>query len=246
VEALLRWNDPEQGLVLPHGFLPLLESSGLINAVGAWVLQRAVEDGIRWQALGFDPVRIAVNISAQQLRRRAFTDLCRDLLDRWRVRVPGFGVDLEVTEAAFLQDLEGSARKLRELKAAGVRVSLDDFGIGYSSLGMLSKLPVDLIKIDRSLIRTLPHDRASHALVASIMGLASAFNLVTVAEGVESREQLEMLETLKCHQWQGHHFSEPLTAEDLEGLFRAGGRYTGGGGSLDSTSTHTRRALSEP
>jgi EAL domain-containing protein (putative c-di-GMP-specific phosphodiesterase class I) len=137
------------------------------------------------------------------------------------VRVPGYGIDLEITENAFLQDVEGITRKLSELRTAGVRVALDDFGIGYSSLGMLSKLPVDLIKIDRSLIRGLPHDRASHALVASIMGLASAFNLVTVAEGVESPEQLFVLERLKCHQWQGYLGGMPMTVTEVEQLLRS-------------------------
>jgi diguanylate cyclase (GGDEF)-like protein/PAS domain S-box-containing protein len=218
VEALLRWNDPEQGVVAPQQFLPLLESSGLINPVGHWVLQRAIEDSIRWQALGLGPVRIAVNVSAQQMRRRAFAEYCHDLLERWRVRVPGYGIDLELTESVFLQDVEGTTRKLSELRSAGIRVALDDFGIGYSSLGMLSKLPVDLIKIDRSLIGGLPHDPASRALVASIMGLASAFSLITVAEGVEKPEQLELLEELECQQWQGYLFAMPLTVVELEEL----------------------------
>jgi diguanylate cyclase (GGDEF)-like protein/PAS domain S-box-containing protein len=222
VEALLRWNDPEAGLVSPERFLPVLESSGLINTVGQWVLQRAIEDGIRWQTLGIGPVRIAVNVSALQLRRRAFVDHCVEQLGRWRVRVEGYGIDLEVTEAALLQDVEGTSRKLRELRAVGVRVALDDFGIGYSSLGLLSRLPVDLIKIDRSFIAGLPHDAASRALVTSIVGLASAFGLITVAEGVEKPEQLEMLAGLKCDQWQGYLYSPPLAIGEIEHLLKNG------------------------
>jgi len=186
------------------------------------VLQRAIEDGIRWQALGIGPVRIAVNVSALQIRRRAFVDYCVEQLSRWRVRVEGYGIDLEVTETALLQDVEGTSRKLRDLRAAGMRIALDDFGIGYSSLGLLSRLPVDLIKIDRSFIRGLPHDHSSRTLVTSIMGLASAFGLVTVAEGVEQPEQLQMLANLRCDQWQGYLFSPPVAVSEIERLLKAG------------------------
>ena len=220
VEALLRWNDPEQGLLAPAQFMPVLESTGLINVVGNWVLQRAVEDGIRWQALGIGPVRIAVNISALQIRRRAFVEHCLQQLDRWRIRVAGYGIDLEVTEAALLQDVDGASRKLSELRTEGVRIALDDFGIGYSSLGLLSRLPVDLIKIDRSFIRGLPHDVPSRTLVASIIGLASAFGLITVAEGVEHPSQLALLASLSCHQWQGYLYSAPVPVSQIEQLLR--------------------------
>jgi diguanylate cyclase (GGDEF)-like protein/PAS domain S-box-containing protein len=229
VEALLRWNDPEQGVVAPERFLPVLESSGLINPVGNWVLQRAIEDGIRWQALGIGPVRIAVNVSALQIRRRAFVDYCLEQLSRWRVRVGGYGIDLEVSEAALLQDVGGTSSKLSDLRAAGVRVALDNFGIGYSSLGLLSRLPVDLIKIDRSLIQGLPHDRVSGSLVTSIMGLASAFGLVTVAVGVSQPDQLKMLANLKCDEWQGYLCSPPVAIGEIERILQAG--MTGVGGS---------------
>jgi EAL domain-containing protein (putative c-di-GMP-specific phosphodiesterase class I) len=134
----------------------------------------------------------------------------------------GYGIDLEVTEAALLQDVEGMSRKLRELRAAGIHIALDDFGIGYASLGLLSKLPVDLIKIDRSFIRGLPRDPPSRALVTSIIGFAAALGLTTVAEGVEAPEQLEMLAQLKCNQWQGYLFSPPVAVGQLEPLLTNG------------------------
>jgi PAS domain S-box-containing protein/diguanylate cyclase (GGDEF)-like protein len=216
VEALLRWMDPEQGLVHPAQFLPVLESSGMIVAVGEWVLQKAVEDCVRWRATGLGPVRIAVNVSVQQIRRRVFVD--HFLAAAHRCAGDGYGLDLEITETGLLLDVEGAGRKLRELRSAGMRIAIDDFGTGYSSLGLLSQLPVDLLKIDRSFISGLPNDSASVTLVSSIIGLASAFNLTTVAEGVETDEQLELLRRLRCDQSQGYLHSRPVGGKDIEKL----------------------------
>ena len=220
VEALLRWRDPERGLLAPAQFLPALEASGLIDTVGHWVLQRAIEDGIRWQALGIGPVRIAVNVAALQIRRRAFVQQCLQLLDRWRIRVQGYGIDLEITEATILKNIDGATEKLRELRAAGVRIALDDFGSGYSSLGLLSKLPLDLIKIDRSVIAGVSESPASRALVAGIVGVASSLGLITVAEGVETGAQLSALRYLSCDQWQGYLHGRPVSAAELEPLLK--------------------------
>jgi diguanylate cyclase (GGDEF)-like protein len=197
VEALLRWNDPERGVLLPAQFLPALEASGLIDHVGLWVLQRAIDDGIRWQALGLPAVRIAVNVAPLQVRRRAFVKQCLELLDRWRVR-QGYGIDIEVTESAILRNVAGVSAKLAELRAAGVRVTLDDFGSGYCSLGLLAKLPLDMIKIDREVIARLTSDSQARALVTSIIGFASSLGLMTVAEGVERADQLAALRELDC------------------------------------------------
>jgi len=215
-EALLRWNDPQAGLVYPGRFLSVLESSGMIVAVGEWALQRAAEDCRRWSRAGLSPLRIAVNVSTQQIRRRAFVEQCLTAASICTGR--GHGLDLEITETGLLHDVEGAGRKLRELRAAGMRVAIDDFGTGYSSLGMLSKLPVDLLKIDRTFISGLPTDSASVTLVSSIVGLASAFNLIAVAEGVETPGQLEVLRRLKCDQSQGFLHSKPVPAEEFERL----------------------------
>lgn len=214
VEALLRWNDPQAGLTLPARFLPVLESSGLIVAVGDWVLRQATEDCRRWTRMGLGPLRIAVNVSAQQIRRRTFVENC--LVAASACNTGGYGLDLEITETGLLHDVEGASRKLRELRTAGMRVAIDDFGTGYSSLGLLSKLPVDLLKIDRTFISGLPEDPASGTLVSSIIGLASAFNLITIAEGVETEEQLELLRKLKCNHSQGFLHARPVPAEQLE------------------------------
>lgn len=214
VEALLRWNDPQSGLILPGRFLAVLESSGMIVAVGDWVLRKAAEDCQRWSRAGLGPIRIAVNVSAQQIRRRTFVDHC--LAAASACTIGGCGMDLEITETGLLHDVEGASRKLRELRSAGMRVAIDDFGTGYSSLGLLSKLPVDLLKIDRTFISGLPEDPASGTLVSSIIGLASAFNLIAVAEGVETQEQLELLRKLRCNHSQGFLHSRPIPAEQLE------------------------------
>jgi len=216
VEALLRWNDPVNGLTLPGGFLQVLESSGLIVPVGDWVLRQAAMDCLRWQRSGVGPVRIAVNVSALQIRRRAFVETV--LANAASCAAEGYGLDLEITETSLLQDLEGTNRKLREVRSAGIRVAIDDFGTGYSSLGLLSKLPVDLLKIDRSFISGLPTDRASVTLVSSIIGLASAFNLTAVAEGVEKKPQLEILRQLRCDQSQGYLHSRPVPAKELDNV----------------------------
>jgi diguanylate cyclase (GGDEF)-like protein len=214
VEALLRWQDPDDGLMHPALFLPVLESSGMIVPVGEWALHEAVKDCRRWQALGLGPVRVAVNVSVQQIRRRTFVD--HVLAATADCEKHGIGVDLEITETGLLHDMEGASRKLRELRAAGMRIAIDDFGTGYSSLGLLSKLPVDILKIDRSFISGLPSDRASVTLVSSIVGLASAFNLAVVAEGVETLGQLELLRRLRCDYSQGYLHSRPVPAAELE------------------------------
>jgi diguanylate cyclase (GGDEF)-like protein len=218
VEALLRWQDPERGLVLPGRFLSVLESSGMIVSVGEWVLRQAAEDCLRWCRTGVGPVRVAVNVSAQQVRRRTFVE--QVLAAAQPCLGERCGIDLEITETGLLHDVEGASRKLRELRAAGVRVALDDFGTGYSSLGLLSKLPVDLVKIDRSFITGLPEDKASVTLVSSVIGLASAFGLKVVAEGVETEGQLGMLRDMGCDQSQGYLHSRPLPSEQLESLLR--------------------------
>jgi diguanylate cyclase (GGDEF)-like protein len=218
-EALLRWQDPERGLVYPAQFLAVLESSGMIVAVGEWVLRRAAQDCERWRRAGLGPLRLAVNVSAQQIRRRSFVE--HVLAAAQPCTGEGYGIDLEITESGLLHDVEGASRRLRELRLAGLRVALDDFGTGYSSLGLLSKLPVDLVKIDRSFIAGLPGDRASVTLVSSVIGLASAFELKVVAEGVETLGQLETLREFGCDQSQGYFHSRPVPLEEFEKLVRA-------------------------
>ena len=215
-EALLRWHDPESGIVTPGTFLPLLESAGLMPAVDAWVVEQAVADCRQWHRRGLLPIRVAVNLSPAGLRRR---NIARQVLDcigdfagneHW-------GIDIELTEAAFTGDSAAFVHTLRLLRGTGIRIAIDDFGTGYSSLGRLSNLPIDTLKIDRSFIQCLPSDRKSCTLVTTIIGLARAFDLTTVAEGVEDRAQLEYLTRQGCDESQGYLHSRPVPASEFEG-----------------------------
>jgi diguanylate cyclase (GGDEF)-like protein/PAS domain S-box-containing protein len=215
VEALLRWNHPEDGVVAPGRFLAVLESTGLILSVGDWALNRAVEDCERWFRMGLPPMRIAVNVSAVQVRQSSFVANVLRHFQRLQA-CTGFGLDLEITESMLLQDLEGTSRKLRELRTAGVRIALDDFGTGYSALGLLPKLPVDLLKIDKSFVGGLPDNAASVVLVDTVLRLASAFELITVVEGIETAPQLQAVRAMRCDLWQGYLHSKPMPTSALE------------------------------
>jgi diguanylate cyclase (GGDEF)-like protein len=219
-EALLRWHDPDNGLIAPGTFLPVLESAGLMPAIDAWVLRQAASDAREWRRTGLPPVRVAVNISPPDLRRR---NSAREILDAIGDLTgdPDWGVDIEVTEGALVGDSSACVHSLRLLRAAGVRIALDDFGTGFSSLGRLSELPIDTLKIDRLFTSRLPDDRRSCTLVTTIIGLAHAFDMTTVAEGVETQGQLEYLKLHGCDESQGYFHSKPVPKKDFERLLVA-------------------------
>lgn len=211
VEALMRWHDPESGMVSPGAFIPVLEESGLIVDVGRWALEQAVADGQRWQEQSGVIIPIAVNVSNLQLRRKDFVDEVLAVVDS----AGSVQLDVEITESALMEDLAGATRTLARLKEAGVSIAIDDFGTGYSSLRQLSKLPVDTLKIDRSFISGLSSDPADMTIVSMIIALARAFDLTAVAEGVETEEQLKLLRLLKCHQLQGYLIAKPMPPEEF-------------------------------
>ena len=213
LEALLRWQDTEDGLVAPSLFVPLLERSGAIVDVGEWVLLQAVRDIRRWNAAGLAGVRVAVNVSPLQLRRRDFAD--RVLATIATSDKQPCCVDIEITESMLMQDLELSIRKLSQLREAGIGIAIDDFGTGYSSLRLLARLPVDTLKVDRSFIQSIADTPNVATLVSTIVSLARAFNMRTVAEGVETAEQLEILRAMKCDEAQGYLFGRPTPASDV-------------------------------
>jgi len=220
-EALLRWQDPEEGLISPAEFLPLLESGGLMGATSAWVLRQAAADCRDWRRRGLPPVRVAVNMSPPELRRR---NIARHILDAVGdlAGVSAWGIDIEITEGALAGDYSSCVHALRLLRAAGLGVAIDDFGTGFSSLGRLSELPIDTLKIDRTFTSRLPGDRRSCTLVATVIGLARAFGLTTVAEGVETHAQLEHLVREGCDESQGFLHSRPLPKAEFESwLLRA-------------------------
>jgi EAL domain-containing protein (putative c-di-GMP-specific phosphodiesterase class I) len=216
LEALLRWRDSEDGLVAPSQFIPLLEQSGAIVDVGEWVFVQAVRDLRIWKASGLATGRVAVNVSPLQLRRRDF--VARVLAAVAPVGAERTALDIEITESMLMHDLELSIRKLAQLREAGLGVAIDDFGTGYSSLRLLAKLPVDTLKIDRSFVQGIAETPNVATLVSTVVSLARAFDMKTVAEGVETAEQLQKLRLVKCDQAQGYLFSRPLPAADVPAM----------------------------
>jgi diguanylate cyclase (GGDEF)-like protein len=218
VEALLRWRDPERGLISPGVFLPALEHTGLIGSVGEWVLSQAVRDCARWLSIGLPKIRVAVNVSATELSRKDFGGY---FLDTVRLARTSPGIDIEITESALLEDPGNLRQTLRTLRGEGVRVAIDDFGMAHSSLTRLSEFPVDSLKIDRSFISRLSDQPQSQVVVSTIIALARAYGLRTVAEGVETIQQLEILDALGCEQSQGYLHSPAVPSEELEPLVAA-------------------------
>jgi EAL domain-containing protein (putative c-di-GMP-specific phosphodiesterase class I) len=216
LEALLRWQDSEEGLVPPSKFIPMLEHSGAIVDVGEWVFLQALRDIRKWAAGGLPTIRVAVNVSPLQLRRRDFVD--RVLAGIAPAGARSAGLDIEITESMLMHDLELSIRKLAQLREAGLGVAIDDFGTGYSSLRLLAKLPVDTLKIDRSFVQGIADTPNVATLVSTVVALARAFNMKTVAEGVETPEQLHKLRAVKCDQAQGYFFSRPVPAADVPAM----------------------------
>jgi diguanylate cyclase (GGDEF)-like protein/PAS domain S-box-containing protein len=213
VEALIRWQDPESGLIAPMRFIPLLESTGMIIEVGQWVLEQAARDCRRWLASGITPLRVAVNVSPVQLKRRDFVACTISAVKSWATEHAG--LDIEITESSLMQDVDASTRKLDELRHTGMRVAIDDFGTGYSSLRRLARLPIDTLKIDRSFIQSIAEHAQSLAIVETIVALARSCGMSTVAEGVETAEQMRLLGAMRCDQVQGYLFSKPVPAEQL-------------------------------
>jgi PAS domain S-box-containing protein/diguanylate cyclase (GGDEF)-like protein len=219
-EALLRWQDPDRGLVLPDQFIGLLEQSGQIAEVGQWVFEQVARDALRLQRAGIDNLRMAVNISPLQLRRADFVErIVETVVER---DSGDTGLEIEITESMLMEDLEASIEKLVRLRTAGVRVSIDDFGTGYSSLALLARLPIDCLKIDRSFISRVAEDPASMTVVSTIIGLARSFRLSAVAEGVETAEQLKLLRLMKCDLAQGYLFGRPMPIDELQAQIAGG------------------------
>jgi EAL domain-containing protein (putative c-di-GMP-specific phosphodiesterase class I) len=211
-EALLRWTHPVLGRIGPDEFIPLAERAGLIGVLTRWVVDRAFADMAAWRALGMD-VGVAINLSAIDL---ADPELPAVVLERLRYHgVPPTQVIVEVTESAVLADLDRAIASLNLLRADGLRVSVDEFGTGQSSLGQLKHLPVDELKIDKSFVLQLAPGSEDERIVQSIVQLGHALGLKVVAEGVESETGLDVLERLRCDVAQGYHFSRPLPVEAL-------------------------------
>jgi diguanylate cyclase (GGDEF)-like protein len=213
LEALMRWKGPDGGLVSPVKFVPILEQTGMIFEAGQQMLATAAAVYRKWQRAGLNAPRIAVNVSAVQLRSRTFVE---DVLKA--LGGDGAGVDLEVTESLLMSDVDESIGKLRALRDAGLRIALDDFGTGYSSLAYLSRLPLDALKIDRSFVNGMTEHADGTSIITAIISLAQALRLKVIAEGVETEQQAHLLRLLRCDQAQGYLFSPPVSAEKVETL----------------------------
>jgi PAS domain S-box-containing protein/diguanylate cyclase (GGDEF)-like protein len=215
VEALMRWNDPETGLVPPFKFIPILEETGLIVPVGAWALRQAARDHARWLELGLDAPRIAVNVSVVQLRKKDFVEVVeRSVAGDAR----SGGVDIEITESVVMRDPDDCMRKLGAIRELGMGISMDDFGTGYSSLASLAKLPITEVKIDRSFVNTMITEPTAMSLVSTIISMAHTLELKVVAEGVELEDQARYLGLLRCDELQGYLFGKPVPFEAMTAM----------------------------
>ncbi|WP_434673623.1 EAL domain-containing protein [Pseudomonas sp. R1-15] len=208
VEALVRWNRPDQGLVFPSDFIPVAEDSGLIVPLSQWVLQEACQQACRWQAEGMRPLYLSVNVSAIDFRQRGFVEgIARTLKE---TGLDPTQLELEITESVLMQNIDTTVATLKAIKQLGVRLAIDDFGTGYSSLSYLQKFPVDVLKIDQSFVGDLSIDSNDAKLVSTIISLGKSLNLHIIAEGVETREQLAFLKAHQCEEAQGYYFSKAV------------------------------------
>jgi diguanylate cyclase (GGDEF)-like protein len=217
VEALVRWQHPTLGLIPPAEFIPLAEDTGLIVPIGEWVLRTACLQGRRWQDEGFAPIQIAVNISARQFHDQDLAQTVIRILEETDFS-PKY-LDLELTESSIMQDAAFAAGMLSRLKSMGINISIDDFGIGFSSLASIKRLPIDALKIDKSFVMEATTDPDDAQLVMAIIMLAHNLRLKVIAEGVETEDQLRFLQLLRCDEIQGYFFSKPLPAETLVSIF---------------------------
>lgn len=215
-EALLRWESPEIGTVSPDEFIPIAEESGLIVAIGHWVLKTACRDAAHWTKLIADPVQVGVNLSALQFRQGDLIGSVENALGS--SGLPADLLDLELTESMLVENPEETIESLKKLKDLGMSVSIDDFGTGYSSLSYLTRFPLDSLKVDRAFVANLPDDRDAVAIVRAIISMAKNLGLKIIAEGVETENQVGFLHALGCHVGQGYLFSKPIPAEDFKKL----------------------------
>ncbi|MBQ8902906.1 MAG: GGDEF domain-containing protein [Oscillospiraceae bacterium] len=213
-EALMRWNHPHNGLISPEAFIAIAEECGIITQIDEWGLMQACRQGRQWQEKGFRKIRISVNMSQDQLFKTDVVSSIRKALDE-----TGFDpsqLEVELTETMAMQDIDRTIEILGEIRAMGVFVSMDDFGTGYSSLSALKLLPVDILKIDRSLICDICISSTSYNIIKAIVEMGKALGLEVLAEGIETEEQSEILRSLGCHIAQGYFYSKPLSAQDME------------------------------
>jgi EAL domain-containing protein (putative c-di-GMP-specific phosphodiesterase class I) len=220
VEALIRWIDAQNNVILPGKFISLAEETGLIIPIGEWILDTACRQNVEWQKAGFAPMYVSVNISSLQFRQPSFIGTVNKVLQDTGLD-PKY-LELELTESILMEATESAIQTLNELKSMGVRISIDDFGTGYSSLSYLKRFPIDTLKIDRSFVRDVTSDPDDKAIINAIIALARTLNLKVIAEGVETIQQLVCLHEQGSDGMQGYLFSPPLPKESLTQLLQEG------------------------
>ncbi|WJH34656.1 EAL domain-containing protein [Paenibacillus sp. CC-CFT747] len=220
VEALIRWNCAELGLISPAQFIPVAEQTGLIRSIGHWVLEEACREAKRWEACGGGHVEISVNVSAGQFMQPDFVSRVRSILSSTGLAPQR--LCLEITESMVVHNLQATLTMLQELAGLGIRIAMDDFGTGYSSLSVIKQLPISTIKIDRSFMGDLTKEDADRSIVPAIISMSTTLGKKVVAEGVETSEQLQLLKRMGCDTAQGYYFSRPLTASALIRYFQYG------------------------
>jgi len=213
-EALLRWNSPILGFLLPIDFISLAEENGMINQFGEWALRSACRQHRSWSEKGLGNLAISVNLSSLQINQSMFITMVANVIQEYEVN-PKY-ITFEITESMIMADTENMLTKLRELKNLGIKLSVDDFGTGYSSLRYLNRFPLDALKIDRSFVKDLPKSTDASAIVNAILALAKALKLITIAEGVETSQQLAFLRNTTCNAVQGYYFAKPLSVADFQ------------------------------
>jgi diguanylate cyclase (GGDEF)-like protein/PAS domain S-box-containing protein len=224
IEALIRWQQPDRGLVPPAQFVPVAEDCGLILQIGRWVMREACRQARAWQNAGLPPLPIAVNVSAVEFRAEGFVEGVRAIL--LETGLEAQYLELELTEGVLMEDAESTAAVLHELKTMGVHLAVDDFGTGYSSLSYLRRFPIDFLKIDQSFVQQITSDPDDSTLVSAIINMAKGLKHLVVAEGIETKEQRAYLQTQHCAEGQGYLFSRPLAATQFAHLLQMGIRET--------------------
>ncbi len=239
-EALIRWRHPERGLLLPADFILIAEECGLLDSIGEWVLREACRQAKLWRQHTDRPLRVAVNLSPSQFRLGGLLEMIRSALKAADLE-PRF-LEVELTETAVMSNAEESIQILESLSRLGVVVSVDDFGTGYSSMSYLRRFPIDKLKIDRTFVKEMTSRPEDASIVRAMISLAHSLNLKVVAEGVETADQLALLQQLGCDQYQGFHFSAALPPREFERLIRSGAQ-AAGPADIDPTATQSRLAL---
>ena len=217
VEALIRWQHPEMGILSPAKFIPLAEETGLIVPLGEWIMRTACMQSAAWKRQGLPPLHMAVNLSSRQFNQHDLIDMIARIIRETGVD-PAF-LELELTESVIMQNAEESINKLNTIKEMGLILAIDDFGTGYSSLSYLKRFPLDTLKVDQSFVRDITSNTDDRAIVVAIIAMAHSLGLKVVAEGVETKEQKAFLLEHRCEECQGFFFSKPLTAESFSKLF---------------------------